>query len=44
MLSPFVFEYGGELRLWHLVLGALVLVFAAVEFWQERMAPRRARR
>jgi len=26
------------------VLGALVLVFAAVEFWQERMAPRRARR
>jgi hypothetical protein len=44
MLSPFVFEYGGELRLWHLVLGALVVVFAAVEFWQERMAPRRARR
>jgi SPW repeat len=44
MLSPFVYGYGGELRLWHLVLGALVVVFAAVEFWQERMAPRRARR
>jgi SPW repeat len=44
MLSPFVFGYGGELRLWHLVLGALVVVFAAVEFWQERRVPRRARR
>ena len=44
MLSPFVFGYGGELRLWHLVLGALVVVFAAVEFCQERRAPRRTRR
>ena len=44
MVSPFVVGYGGELRLWHLVLGALVVVFAAVEFWQERKAPRRTPR
>jgi hypothetical protein len=45
MGSPFVFGYAGELRLWHLVLGALVVAFAAVEFWQERKAaPRRTPR
>jgi len=36
MASPLVFGYGGELMIWHLVLGALVVAFAAVEFWQER--------
>src|SRR5262245_37816197 len=36
MASPLVFGYGGELMIWHLVLGALVVVFAAVEYWQER--------
>jgi len=42
--SPFVLGYGGELRLWHLVLGGIVVAFAAVEFWQERKAPRRTQR
>jgi len=41
MASPFVVDYGGELRIWHLVLGALVVAFAAVEFWQERRSLRR---
>ena len=41
MASPFVVGYGGELRIWHLVLGALVVAFAAVEFWQERRSLRR---
>ncbi len=44
MVSPFVLGYGGELRLWHLVLGAIVVVFSAVEFWQERKAPGRTPR
>ena len=44
MASPFVFGYGGELRIWHLVLGALVVMFAAVELWQERKPPRRTPR
>ncbi len=41
MASPFVVGYGGELRIWHLVLGALVMAFAAVEFLQERRSLRR---
>ena len=41
MASPFVLGYGGELQIWHLVLGALVVGFAAAEFWQERKASRR---
>ena len=39
MASPFVLGYGAELRIWHLVLGALVAAFAAVELWQERRRP-----
>jgi hypothetical protein len=35
MASAFVFGHGLELLIWHLVLGALVAIFAAVEFWQE---------
>jgi hypothetical protein len=41
MASPFVFGYGGELRLWHLVLGALVAAFAAAEYVREKKGPRR---
>lgn len=35
--SPFVFNYAdsGMLRYWHFVLGALVAIFAAMEFWQD---------
>jgi SPW repeat len=44
MASPFVFGYDGELQVWHLVLGALVSIFAAVEFWQERKVQRRLQR
>jgi hypothetical protein len=44
MASPFVFGYDGELQVWHLVLGALVTIFAAVEFWQERGTRRRPQR
>ena len=36
ILSPFALGYGGELRIWHLVLGTLVVAFAAIEYWQER--------
>ena len=36
MASAFVLRYSGELMIWHLALGALVAIFAAVEFWQER--------
>jgi hypothetical protein len=35
MASAFVFGHSVELLIWHLVLGALVAIFAAVEFWQE---------
>jgi hypothetical protein len=41
MASPIVFGYGGELQIWHFVLGALIAVFAAVEFWQERKPSKR---
>jgi hypothetical protein len=35
--SPFVFGYAdaGMLRYWHFALGALVAIFAAMEFWQD---------
>ncbi|TXL82298.1 hypothetical protein FHP25_00955 [Vineibacter terrae] len=35
--SPFVFDYAdaGMLRYWHFALGALVAIFAAMEFWQD---------
>ncbi len=35
--SPFVFEYStmGALRFWHLVLGAMVVVLALLELWQD---------
>ncbi len=36
--SPFVFGYAGtgELRYWHFVLGALVVLLAVMELWQDR--------
>ena len=36
--SPFLLGYGGagQLRFWHIVLGALVALVAATEFWQDR--------
>ena len=35
--SPFVFGYAisGELRYWHFVLGALVVLLAVMELWQD---------
>jgi dolichyl-phosphate-mannose--protein O-mannosyl transferase len=35
--SPFVFGYAssGELRYWHFVLGALVVLLAVIELWQD---------
>jgi hypothetical protein len=35
--SPFTFGYadGGALMIWHFALGALVVVLAAVELWQD---------
>jgi len=36
--SPFVFGYAGtgELRYWHFILGALVVLLAVMELWQDR--------
>lgn len=34
--SPFVFGYGGALRVSHFVLGAAVVVLALLELWQDR--------
>lgn len=34
--SPFVFGYGGALRLSHVVLAAAVIVLALLELWQDR--------
>jgi hypothetical protein len=36
-LSSFILDYAqaGNLRVWHFVLGAIVAVLAAVEFWQD---------
>lgn len=35
--SPFIFDYAGadQLRIWHIVLGALVAALAALELWQD---------
>ena len=37
ILSPFIFGYAGagSLRVWHYVLGALVVALAAFELWQD---------
>ncbi|HWK67102.1 MAG TPA: SPW repeat protein [Rhizobiaceae bacterium] len=36
IISPYVFNYGGTLRTWHVVLGALVALIALFELWQDR--------
>ena len=38
-VSVFVLDYGGagQLRAWHFVIGALVALMAAIEFWQDSM-------
>jgi hypothetical protein len=36
VVSPFVIGYGGALRVWHIVLGAIVAIIAALEMWQDR--------
>ncbi len=33
--SPYIFGYGGALRLWHMALGALVMLLALFELWQD---------
>lgn len=37
MASPFVLGYAGDqgLQLWHIVLGALVVVLGALQLWQD---------
>ena len=35
VVSPFVLGYGGALRGWHVVLGAIVAIIAAAEMWQD---------
>ncbi len=37
IVSPFLFGYagGGALWLWHVILGAIVVVLAAIELWQD---------
>ena len=36
-VSVFVLDYGiaADLRIWHFVIGALVALMAAIEFWQD---------
>ena len=34
--APFVFQYGGNLRLIHMILGAVVVLLAILEVWQDR--------
>lgn len=34
--SPIWFGYGGAIRIWHFVLGALVVILALFELWQDR--------
>ena len=36
--SPFIFGYSanGTLRIWHFVLGAVVVILAVLELWQDR--------
>lgn len=38
-VSVFVLDYGiaSQLRAWHFVIGALVALIAAIEFWQDSM-------
>ena len=36
MSSPFVLEYAGALRNWHIGLGAAVAALALLEIWQDR--------
>jgi SPW repeat len=35
-ISPFWLGYGDTLRTFHIVIGALVVILAAVELWQDR--------
>ena len=39
--APFLLGYAdaGMLRFWHFALGALVAIFAAMEFWQDSARP-----
>ena len=36
--SPFIFGYSatGTLRIWHFILGAVVVIFAVLKMWQDR--------
>jgi hypothetical protein len=36
VIQPFVLNYGGTLRTWHVVLGAVVALLALLEIWQDR--------
>lgn len=36
VISPFVLNYAGTLRTWHIVLGAAVALLALLEIWQDR--------
>jgi len=36
MASPFVMQYGDNLRLIHLILGGGVVILALFELWQDR--------
>lgn len=36
MSSPFVLEYAGTLRNWHIALGAAVAALAILQLWQDR--------
>jgi hypothetical protein len=39
--APFLLGYAdaGMLRFWHIALGALVAIFAVLEFWQDTTRP-----
>ena len=34
--SPFVFQYSGDLRMMHMILGGAVVALALFELWQDR--------
>ncbi|BCH24712.1 hypothetical protein MesoLjLb_44970 [Mesorhizobium sp. L-8-3] len=36
VIQPFVLNYGGTLRIWHIVLGGVVALLALLEIWQDR--------
>ena len=36
MASPFVLNYAGTLRIWHIALGAAVVLLAVLQLWQDR--------